>query len=80
MPGFVLNVADKFKPMRQSIIDEMNRYLFKNRVANLREKKRIKYRKEVKLNLNFLKLWKRINKKTCYSVKYDAKSLVNKAA
>ena len=79
MPGFVLDLADEFKPMREAIIDEMNRYLFKNRVANFRERKRVKYRKEAELNPDFLELWKRINKKTFYSVKYDTKDLIDKA-
>ena len=77
--GFVLDVADEFKPMRDAIIDEMNRYLFKNRVANHSERKRVKYRKEAEDNPHFLELWKRINKKTFYSVKYDTKDLIDKA-
>ncbi len=51
-----------------------------NRVANHRERKRVKYRKEAELNPDFLELWNRINKKTFYSVKYDTESLINKAA
>lgn len=77
--GFVLDVADEFKPMRAAIIDEMKRYLFKNRVANFRERKQVKYRKEAELNPDFLELWKRINKKTFYSVKYDTETLIDKA-
>ena len=79
MPGFVLDVADKFKPMRATIIDEMKGYLFKNRVANFRARKQVKYRKEAELNPDFLELWKRINKKTFYSVKYNTKDLIDKA-
>lgn len=79
MSGFVLDVADEFKPIRAAIIDELNRYLFKNRVANFRERKRVKYRKEAELNPHFRELWKRINKKTFYSVKYDTKALIDKA-
>lgn len=51
-----------------------------NRVANHRERKRVKYRKEAELNPDFLELWNRINKKTFYSVKYDTETLINKAA
>ena len=79
VPGFVLDVADEFKPMRAAIIDEMKRYVFKNRIGNAREKKRVKYRKEVELNPDFVELWKRINKKTYYSVEFDTVELIDKA-
>jgi type III restriction enzyme len=78
-PGFVLDIADAFKPMRAAIIDEMKRYIFKNRIGNARQKKRVKYRKEVELNPDFVELWGRINKKTFYSVEYDTADLVDKA-
>ena len=77
--GFVLDIADEFKPMRPAIIDEMKRYVFKNRIGNAREKRRVKYRKKVELNPDFVALWERINKKTYYSVEYDSAELINKA-
>lgn len=78
-PGFVLDIPDVFLSMRPMIIDEMKRYIFKNRIGNAREKKRVRYRKEVELNPDFMELWGRINKKTFYSVEYDTADLVDKA-
>ena len=78
-PGFVLDVANEFKPMRAAIIDEMKHYIFRNRIGNAREKERVKYRKEVALNPDFVELWGRINKRTFYSVEFDTADLVDKA-
>lgn len=78
-PGFVLDVSDEFKPIRAAIIDELKSYVFKNRIGNAKEKKRVKYRKEVELNPEFKELWGRINKKTYYSVEFDTNELIEKA-
>lgn len=78
-PEFVLDVADEFKTIRPAVIDEMKRYVFESRLENARKRKRVRYRKEVKTNPDFIELWKRISKKTYYSVKYRTDELINKA-
>jgi len=78
-PEFVLDVADEFKTIRPAVIDEMKRYIFESRIGNARKRKRVKYRKEVTTNPDFIELWKRISKKTYYSVKYKTDELINKA-
>ena len=79
-PGFVLEVPEDLEPMRCAILDEMKRHIFKNRVVNTSDRKRLKYNKRVELNEGFKALWKRINVKTRYSVEFKTKDLIASAA
>jgi type III restriction enzyme len=65
--------------MRALIIDEMKRYVFKNRVVNAREHRTLNYNKRVELNEDFESLWQKINKKTRYSVEFKADELITRA-
>jgi len=77
--GFKLELPPEFEPMRALIIDEMKRYVFKNRVVNAREHRTLKYNKRVELNGDFEALWQKINKKTRYSVEFKAEELISRA-
>lgn len=77
--GFKLEVPPEFEPMRALIIDEMKRYVFKNRVVNAREHRTLKYNKRVELNGDFESLWQKINKRTRYSVEFKAEELIMRA-
>ena len=77
--GFRLELPTEFDLMRAPIIDEMKRYVFKNRVVNAREHRTLKYNKRVELNEDFESLWKKINKKTRYSVEFKAAELISRA-
>jgi type III restriction enzyme len=77
--GFILELPTEFEPMRAPIIDEMKRYVFKNRVVNAREHRTLKYNKRVELNKEFESLWRKINKKTRYSVEFKAAELISRA-
>jgi type III restriction enzyme len=74
--GFCLDLPDELEPLRSAIIDEMKRYIFKNRVVDARERRTLKYNKRIELNDNFKLLWKKINKKTRYSVEFKTDELV----
>ena len=78
--GFRLEMPPEFEPMRAVIIDEMKRYLFKSRVVNARERKTLKYNKQIELNEDFRALWEKINQKTRYSVEFKTEELIRKAA
>ncbi len=78
--GFVLHIARDYVPLRGAILDEMRKYIFKNRIVNARERRKLRFRKEVKLNDDFKVLWERINKKTSYSVEFDTMELINRAS
>lgn len=77
--GFVLELPTELEPMRAPIIDEMKRYVFRNRVINAREHRTLKYNKRVELNEDFQSLWLKINKKTRYSVEFKAEELIARA-
>jgi type III restriction enzyme len=77
--GFKLELPPEFEAMRPVIIDEMKRYIFKNRIVNARERKTLKYNKRVELNDDFKALWDKINKKTRYSVKFSTSDLISRA-
>jgi type III restriction enzyme len=66
-------------PMCAAILDEMKRYIFKNRVVNARERRTLKYNKRIELNEDFKTLWEKINKKTRYCVEFETGDLVTRA-
>ncbi|MDD2218871.1 MAG: DEAD/DEAH box helicase family protein [Desulfoplanes sp.] len=76
--GFVLELPDEFEPYASSIIDEMKRFIFKNRVVNKRDRRLLTYNKRVELNDDFSILWEKINKKTKYCVEFKTEELILK--
>ena len=78
-PGFALALPSEFQALELSVIEEMKRYTFKNRVANARERRKLKFNKRIELNEDFQALWERINKKTRYSVEFSTQELIAKA-
>jgi len=77
--GFRLELPEEFEPMRAAITDEMKRYVFRNRIVNVRDKRTLKYNKRVELNEDFKALWEKINKKTRYSVEFETDELIKRA-
>ena len=78
--GFILELAPEHEPMRASILDEMQKYIFRNRIVDVREKRSLRFKKEVTLTPEFEELWKRISKKTSYAVEFETEVLVNLAS
>lgn len=76
---FELRVSDKFSEIKPAIIDEIQKYVFKNRVSDARKKTQIKFRKEVCLSEDFKALWDRIKQRTRYRVVFDSDELIQKA-
>ena len=77
--GFILELPPEFEPMRAAITDEMRRYLFKNRVVNARDRRKLTYNKRIELNDDFKTLWLKINFRTRYSVEFETRTLIEKA-
>ncbi len=75
-PHFDLKVSEEFADLKPEIIDEINRKLFKNRIANARERRELKFRKEVHLSEDFKELWERIKHRTRYRVHFDTADLI----
>ncbi|MCR9193089.1 MAG: DEAD/DEAH box helicase family protein [Hyphomonas sp.] len=78
-PHFELNVPDGYEAIRASLVDEISRKIFKNRVANARERRELKFRKEVQLSEEFQELWERIKHRTRYRVEFQTDELITQA-
>ncbi len=78
-PHFELSVPEGFEALRASLVDEISRKVFKNRVANARERRELKFRKEVQLSEEFADLWERIRHRTRYRVEFKTDDLIARA-
>lgn len=76
---FKLTIADEFAELRAEIVDEVNRKLFKNRIANARDRRELKFRKEVQLSEDFTALWEKIKHRTRYRVSFETVDLIARA-
>jgi type III restriction enzyme len=79
-PHFVLKLPDEWAHMRPQIVDELNKYVFKNRVVNARDRRNLELRKNITIDPTFKALWEKISQKTRYRVKFDTDILVAKTA
>jgi type III restriction enzyme len=79
-PHFILDLPPEWAHMRAQIVDEMNKYVFKNRIVNTREKRTLTLRKNVTLDPTFRTLWERISQRTRFRVTFDTTELVKEAA
>jgi len=78
-PGFQMELPEPFQPISSAIIDEMKRHIFKDRIVNARERRTLKYNKQIELNEDFKILWEKISKKTRYFVEFETKDLIRNA-
>ena len=76
---FELKLSDEFADLRAEIIDEINRKIFRNRIANARERRQLHFRKLVQLSPEFQELWERIKHRTRYRVTFDTAELIDRA-
>src|SRR5690606_11644185 len=78
-PQFELKVDDAYADLRAAITDEINKKVFKNRIVNVRDRRELKFRKEVHLSEDFQQLWERIKHRTRYRVEFETADLIEKA-
>jgi type III restriction enzyme len=78
-PHFKLDIDAEFAGWKSEIIDEINRKLFKNRIANARDRRELRFRKEVQLSEDFIALWDKIKHRTRYRVSFDTPDLIDRA-
>ena len=76
---FRLEIDEEFDDLRAAIVDEMRKYLFKNRIANAHERREVVFNKQVHLREDFRELWERISQKTRYRVHFETSDLIDKA-
>jgi type III restriction enzyme len=79
-PDFELTIGAEYADISAHVSDELQRHIFKNRVANGRKRERIRFKKEVQLSEEFLALWEKIKHRTRYRVMFDTKDLIERAA
>ena len=77
---FKLEIPSEYEDIKTEIIDIINSKLFKNRVANARERKDIVLNKSVQLSPEFEALWSKISKKTRYKVEFDTEKIIVSAS
>lgn len=78
-PHFELKVPEGYEDLRAAITDEINRKVFKNRIVNARDRRELKFRKEVHLSADFQALWEKIKHRTRYRVTFDTAALIDRA-
>jgi len=79
-PHFILQLPDEWAPMRPQIVDELNKYVFKHRVVNARDRVTLNLRKNITLDPVFSELWQKICQKTRYRVSFDTGKLISSVA
>lgn len=78
-PHFELKVSETYADLKAEIIDEINRKVFKNRIVNARDRRELKFRKEVHLSEDFQALWEKIKHRTRYRVTFETADLIDQA-
>lgn len=78
-PHFELKIDDSYSDIKADIIDEMQRFIFKNRVVNARDRRKLKFKKQVHLSEDFKALWDKIKHRTRYRVTFNTPELINRA-
>ena len=78
-PHFELKIGEEYNDIKANIIDEMQRYIFKNRVVDVRDRRTLRLNKEVYLSEEFRALWNKIKHRTRYKVKFNTDKLIENA-
>ncbi|MBP1880442.1 DEAD/DEAH box helicase family protein [Agrobacterium rubi] len=78
-PHFDLKLSAEFLDLKAEIVDEINGKLFKNRIVNARDRRELKFRKEVQLSAEFQALWDKIKHRTRYRVTFETADLIERA-
>jgi len=78
-PHFKLAISEEFADLATAITDEVQKKLFKNRVANAKERHTLKFHKQVQLSPEFQELWEKIKHRTRYRVEFETDDLIQKA-
>ena len=78
--GFILELTLEHEPMRAAILDEMRKYIFRDRIVDARQKRLLRFKKAVALTPEFEELWNRISRKTAYAVEFETDELIKQAS
>ncbi len=75
-PNFELKIDDSYSDIKANIIDKIQSLIFKDRVKNVRDRRELKFKKEIYLSEDFEILWNKIKHRTRYRVTFDTKELI----
>ena len=78
-PGFDLGLAPEQEAMRANIIDVLQSYQLERHIKKDEDGQRLRFKKEVTLDPEFLELWNRIKARTMFSVEYSTEALIANA-
>ncbi len=76
---FELKIDEQYEDIKPTIIDEIQRYIFKNRIANTRDRIALKINEQMLIQPEFLELWDKIKCRTRYSIHFDTNKLIEQA-
>ena len=77
--SFVLPVPQEYEGSREQIIRVISKHIELIQIKDARERKTVRYRKQVALDPDFQELWKRISVRTRYRVSLNSERLVDDA-
>ena len=77
---FTLRLPYDFAGLEQPVLMRMRKFIPRNFVQNVRDKRLVTYNKRIELNPDFKALWEKISPKTRYSVTFDTQELIRRAA
>jgi type III restriction enzyme len=77
---FTLSVPIALESLRAEITDTISKYVFANRIINAKKRQKVRFRKQVTLDPEFIQLWDRISQRTKYRVSLSSDELVTVAA
>ena len=77
--NFILKIDSKFEDLTDKIIEEMKKYIFRDRIINAHKREKVKFKKQVYLREDFKQLWEKISQKTRYTVFYNTEELIKKS-
>jgi len=75
-PGFSVTLPKKFRGLELDIIDKVSQYRLERHIIKHQKKEKVKLNKEVFLSEDFKELWRRIQAKTTYAVRFSSDTLV----
>lgn len=74
--SFLLQVPDGYEGAREEIVKTISEHIDPIPIKSHRERKTVRYQKQVTLDPEFKELWKQISARTCYRVSLDSDALV----
>lgn len=79
-PDFKLTLPEQFTGLEEAVISRLQRFLPRDFVKDVRDRKKVTFNKRIDLNPEFKALWDKISQRTRYSVEFQTGDLIQRAA